>query len=310
MASFLLVGLARSGTTWVGTSLARAQNVRYLNEPDGFRDAFAFRTMMHYGENPMLERGATAPDYARLWDGTFSGGVRPRSRRGRIAQVAFDRAGTEARRRARAGDGTSLLLQLALRTAQPPVAWPGPEHVFVKSVQCIGAVEWIVQRYSPRVIVLFRSVLNTVASWNQLDFVRNPREVAALALHARARWGVEPLPADAPPIAHQTFMIATQNAMLRSAQEAHPEWSVASHEGLCVDAPTRMGELAASVGLEWTDAAAEAVRASDRDGSDPFGTLRATSLQPDKWRERLTEADLTEIRSVLARFPAEARVEG
>lgn len=310
MARFLLVGLPRSGTTWVATSLTHGPNIRYLDEPDGFREPFPFRVMMRYGENPILAVDDPAREYDRLWRGIYGGGFRSHSVRGRIAQTAFDRAGTPARQRARAGEGTSALLQVAMRTAVPPQSGGAPESIFVKSVQCIGAVEWIVRRYSPRVIVLFRSVLNTVASWNQLDFVRNPREVAALALHARARWGVEPLPADAPAIAQQTFMIATQTAMLRAALAAHPEWTVASHEDLCVDAPTRMGELAASVGIEWTDAARDAVRASDRDGSDPFGTRRPTSLQPDRWRERLTESDLAQIRTVLARFPAQAQLRG
>ena len=308
MASYLLVGLARSGTTWVGTSLGRTPNVRYLNEPDGFRDAFPFRTMMKYGENPMLGAGAHAPDYERLWDGVFTGGARSRSRRGRVAQVAFDRAGTDARRLARAGCGTSPLLRLALHAAQPPVGVTGHEHVLVKSVQCIGALDWIDHRYSPTVIVVFRSILNTVASWHQLDFVRNPREWAVLVEYARREWSVSPPPATAPVIAHRAFVVAVQTAMLRRAADRHPAWTVVQHEALCEDVSARFRSLAATIGLEWSDAADESVRASDQDGSEPFGTKRVSSLQPERWRERLSDDDVNEIRGVTAMFPDDARV--
>lgn len=309
MIPYLLVGLPRSGTSWVGKSLTQGPGVRYLDEPDGFREPFPFRVMMQYGESPILDPGDPAPDYERLWRGIYSGGLRSQNVRGRIAQAAFDRAGTAARRRARAGDGTSLLLQLAMRTAQPPTPDPDAVHLFVKSVQCIGAVDWIVNRHSPRVIVLFRSLLNTVASWYQLEFVRNPREVAALTAYARRSWGVEPPPPTAPAVAHQTFVVAVHTGMLRCAADRHPEWTVASHEEICLDPPARLRALAETVGLEWTEAADSAVRESDRDGNEPFSTNRVSQREPERWRERLTPDDVSEIRRVIDGFPDEARVE-
>ena len=243
-----------------------------------------------------------APDYDRLWSGIYAGGRRPRSPRARLAQASFDRAGTEARRAARLERETSGLLEVAMRAAVPPAPDPEVSAVFVESVQCIGALDWIVRRYSPRVIVLVRGLLNTVASWNQLDFVRNPRELATLAAYAHREWGVEPPPPGAPVIAHQTFVIATQMAMLRAARDRHADWTVASHEELCVDAPARLGALAISIGLGWSETANDAVRASNREGSDPFGTQRVTSIQPERWRERLSTEDLAEISGVVERF--------
>ena len=45
VAQVLIVGVARSGTTWVGQTLGRTQGVHYVHEPDGDHDAFAFRAV-------------------------------------------------------------------------------------------------------------------------------------------------------------------------------------------------------------------------------------------------------------------------
>ncbi|MBM3674640.1 MAG: hypothetical protein FJW88_06730, partial [Actinobacteria bacterium] len=75
MPRFLLVGVPRSGTSWTGTALGLTAGTRYVDEPDGFRDAFAFRVMMRRGENPVLDPADPAPDYEQLWSGAFAGGL-------------------------------------------------------------------------------------------------------------------------------------------------------------------------------------------------------------------------------------------
>jgi len=96
MARILLAGVPRSGTSWTGSALGATPGTRYVDEPDGFRDAFAFKVMMEFGENARLEPGAVAPDYRTLWAGAFAGGVRApgaaaRSRRGSRPRCARPR---------------------------------------------------------------------------------------------------------------------------------------------------------------------------------------------------------------------------
>lgn len=308
MASFLLVGLPRSGTSWVGQALSRGPGVRYLDEPDGFREAFPFRVMMRYGESPILDRSDPAPDYERLWRGILAGGLETRDPRGMLGQLAFERAGTQARRNARAGSGTSFLLRVAERTAQPPRPDLNAQHVFVTSVQCMGSLDWIVERFAPRVIILFRSLLNTIASWHELEYMRNPRETASITTYAWKHWRVEPPPSDAPEIAHRAFIVAVQTGMLRCAADDHPDWTTASHEELCVDAAARLPALAGQIGLDWTKAADDFIQDSNREGGGPWSTTRVTHLQPERWRDRLTPEDVSAINSVIDQFPEEARV--
>jgi hypothetical protein len=164
-------------------------------------------------------------------------------------------------------------------------------------------LEWITDRFRPRVLVVERNPLNVLASWNELGYVRNPRETAALIVHARHRWGVEPPAVDAPHLALQAFVFAVLTSSLREAAEQHPEWVRTTHEELCVDAQARFAALATELGLVWGDRAASFVTESDADGT-PYRTQRRTEEQPDRWRERLDADQVATIRDVLGRFPA------
>lgn len=303
MVRILLAGAPRSGTSWTGRALGHCAGVRYVDEPDGFREPFSFRTMMQFGENPRLQPGEIAPDYERLWAGVWSGAAPARGLAARIADRAYHHAGTEARRKARAGERVVPLLRIARRAARPPAADPGSANVVAKSVQCAWSIEWIVDRFTPVTVVLSRHPLNAIASWRDLGFVRNPRENDALARDAHDRWGVTPPASDAPLLAHQAFVYAVTASALADAAARHPDWIMVGHEDLCRDAAGGLRDLAARLGLVWTDAAEEFVAASDGDGSG-FATVRVAAEQRDRWRERLSTTEVDVVRSVLAEFPA------
>jgi hypothetical protein len=311
MGRFLLVGVPRSGTSWTGSALGRAAGVHYVDEPDGFRDPFAFRVMLQLGENPELEPGQPARDYDRLWSGAFRGGAPSHSIAARLAVRAYDRAGVERRRAARQSGSPDPMLRAATRLAQPPGATStgarssGAQHVLVKSVQCARSVEWVANRFEPAVIVLERNPLNTLASWQELGFVRNDTETRRLAEYARRRWDVE-APDERDALSTQTFVFAVLMSAIKDAAKRHPEWLVVSHDELCSDAPSRLRALAERVGLGWTDEADEFVRASDRSGSG-YATNRRTSEQPERWRRRLSPGDVDTIQRVLDRFPEWSR---
>jgi hypothetical protein len=324
MSALLIAGVPRSGTTWIGRALGHTDDTVYVNEPDGFRDPFAFRVMLARGENPILTPGDGAPDVERLWAGALAGGRPAGTVRDRLARTLYDRTPLDERREARAAGGAGARLRLAARLAVPRVAAPGrpaaatgpsrtPEPndegaesfrpVVVKSVMSALCLEWITDRFRPRVLVVERNPFNVLASWNELGYVRNARETAALIVHARYRWGVEPPPADAPHLALQAFVFAVLTSALRDAAERHRDWGRARHEDLCVDTQVRFPALAAELGLVWGDEAARFVAESDAEGT-PYRTQRRTEEQPDRWRERLDAEQVATIREVLGRFPA------
>src|SRR5262245_15969523 len=159
MAAVLIAGVPRSGTTWIGRALGRTAGATYVNEPDGFRDPFAFTVMLGRGENPVLAPGDAAPDLERLWAGALAGGRPAGSVRDRVARSLYERTPLDDRRAARAAGRATGRLRLVTLAAVPRVGEPTARHAVVKSVQCALSLEWIAARFTPRVLVVERNPL-------------------------------------------------------------------------------------------------------------------------------------------------------
>jgi hypothetical protein len=302
MAMVLIAGVPRSGTTWVGQALGHTDGAVYVNEPDGDHDPFAYRARRGHLVAPVLEPGVAAPDWERLWAGAFAGGQYAGTPRDRLARAVYARTPVASRWDAWLGGQESAPLRVAAALAVPRVAAPEARHVVAKSVRSELALEWIVERFRPRVLVVERHPFNVLASWIELDFVRDGREAASMAGYARDRWGVEAPRPDDPQLVQQAYYFGVLATGLRAAVARHADWTAVSHEHLCVDSHTRFAALASGLGLEWGAAAGEFLDASNTEGSG-YRTARRTEDQPDRWRERLDAEQIATIRAVLARFP-------
>ncbi len=302
MSAVLIAGVPRSGTTWIGRTLGHTARATYVNEPDGFRDPFAFRTMLTHGENPVLDPGEHAPDLERLWAGALAGGRAAGTPRDRLARMLYERTPLDERRAARAQNHARGRLRIVKHLAAPRVADAGAAHVIVKSVQCALELEWIADRFRPRVLVVERNPFNVLASWAELDYVRSPRELSVMTTYAREHWDLEPPGPGASHLAIQAFSFGVQTSALRDAVARNSEWVQTQHEVLCVDSAARFRTLAGELGLEWGEAAERFLDESDQDGT-PYRTLRRTEEQPDRWRERLDPEQIATIRETLAGFP-------
>ena len=247
--------------------------------------------------------GDAAPEWERLWAGSFAGGRYAGTARDRVARAVYARTPVDRRWEAWLGGRESVALRLASRLALPRVADPDARHVVVKSVRSELAVEWIVERFRPRVLVVERHPLNVLASWIELDFVRDGREAASVADYARHRFGVEPPLPDDPQLVQQAYYFGVLASGLHAAVEHHPEWITMSHEELCVDSHARFEALATGLGLEWSDDARKFLDDSNEEGAG-YRTSRRTEAQPERWRERLDAEQIATIRATLARFPA------
>ncbi len=302
MAAVLIIGVPRSGTTWIGRALGATDGAVYVNEPDGDHDPFAFRARRGHLIAPVLAPGDEAPDYKRLWAGAFSGGRQARTIRARIARRLYAKTPVSERWKVWLGARPPARLRLVSRLAVPRVAVPEASEVVVKSVRAELAAEWIVTCFAPRVLVVERNPLNVLASWIDLDYVRDPREAATYAAPARERWGIEAPSPSAPQLEHQAFVYGVLTTALRESAARHPDWIVASHDELCLDAPGRFAGLAGQLGLTWGSAAAEFLAESDTAGVG-YRTERRTAEQPGRWRERLSAEQVAMIRGTLAHFP-------
>jgi hypothetical protein len=228
----LVAGAPRSGTTWLAATLGTTPGSSLVNEPDNqVFNAAASESAEVYGGYPVLLPGQRAPEYERLWDPVFH------------AKQPSVTTAWHGRRFGRRRDTAAA-----------------PETVIAKSVFAAFALDWLVARYAPSVVLIERDPCDVVSSWMRLDFV-----VGDLATREPIRSGfVERLglpawdPA-APRLLQVAWAVGVLMSAMRDQSRARPEWKVVSYETLCRDRATVQG-LAASLGLRWSDQAEAAAR--------------------------------------------------
>ncbi len=303
MAKVLIVGLPRSGTSWVGNALGRAPDTVYVHEPDGDHDPFAFRARRGSFITPVLVPGDSAPELERLWHGAFAGGARPTTLRSRLAWRQYRASPVDQRWNAWLEGRVSPGLKVISALAVPREATTGNRHVVAKSVRAEWNVEWIADRFAPNVVIVDRHPLNVLASWSELGFGTDARALVPLGELASERWGVAGVSTEAPLIERQAFVYGVGAMVLHEAVGRNPHWHRVRHEELCVDPATSVRELITAVGLDWGPVTEQFLAESDREGVS-YRTHRKAEEQPERWRKRLTNEQVDVIRTTLARFPA------
>jgi hypothetical protein len=268
----LLVGVARSGTTWLGRALAKAQGVRYYHEPDNIDPFTPVWDLAFSGRFPFTLRG----------EGPW---LRPAARLAlrvppRIRDPLVRRAAAVSRR-----------------------APQRPRQTVVKTIYALLSLDWLVDRYQPRVVGLQRHPYNVISSWRQL---RIPLFDLATRPAVRSGFlepqGLEPPLPGSSELATIAWHVGLLTHVLGDAADRHPEWEVIDHEDLCVDPVSKMHALCDRVGLTWTDGVEAFLTESDRPG-EGLEPVRVTTEQPERWRQRLDDAEVAEIQEVLERFP-------
>jgi hypothetical protein len=252
----LVVGVPRSGTTWLAQTLAATHRAALVHEPDNpFFQPDAATSRALYGGYPVLHRRERAPEYQRLWDEGFK----------------------RARARVPKPDAEPPRYALHRRGLRPTT-------VIAKSVSAAFALDWLVDRYSPRVVLIERNPMDVVSSWMRLGFV-----VGDLATRDRVRTEyVEPfqLPrwdASMPRLLQVSWAVGVLMSALRRQARARPEWTVISYEALASDRAL-LRSLALSLGLLWSNRA-------------------AASAQSQNGAEFYTMSGRAEARDYLLQFP-------
>lgn len=304
-----VVGSARSGTTWVARTLGLTEGAVYLSEPDEAPEIpFATRARSGMGALPVVRLGEYEDLYGRLWDVAF--GSRRRSILNQVANRLYARVPEEDKVRVLTPDAPrgSLRLRLGLRLAQPSYTRFDARHRIVRSVQVPLALEWVVHRTRPRVVLVRRHPLDVIASRAELGFLDSSlRYVDEDAVAARVeRWRCMRRPLGTDSFANLAWLVGFEMSVFDEVAAAHPEFITVDHEQLCVDPEPQLRRLVADLGLEWTDRCADYLRTSNAAGAG-FETKRVTSAQSGKWQTRLSEEQVTVARNLLAAFPIASR---
>lgn len=310
-APILLAGLPRSGTTWVGDILSHAGDVDYLFEPDNEKTSpMGWQAKSGLHRFPYLRAADAAPDFADFWRAVLFGAV-DRWRlhsvlalywRTRVAAVerSLDAAtgvwygpqgervagpSTDATRSTRAAGPCARLA----RASYDPDGATARRRI-VKSVHCTFALDWLDANFAPRCVIVLRSPHALFASYRRMRMPDRHRNVLVQSA-LRADLG-RYLHADRVPSGEDdeiAFQIALAYAVIAAEVPAHPEWTLLSHDRLCVAAEPGFAQLFRDLGLSWGSAPATRLAALDREGSG-YEARRRTSEQPGKWRGELSGA--------------------
>lgn len=312
MTQVLVVGLPRSATTWVGQCIGRAAGTRYVNEPDNENiHPYAVRAKRGLGRYPILHSGDRAPlDYERLWAVALAGAKQPGGVMGRVSYRLYNPVRWNAHPEGQWQLSRWQQMRLAAATA---IASPGRpstfEHLVIKSVFVPFAVEWLLERWQGGVVLAVRDPLNTIASWWSLGW----RDVLAhhpafssgstsvpLALAATlGNIRIPVLGGQPSPLQRLAWQFGLLHSGLLSSYRRHPDWVLARHDELCGDTVPEFKALFEQTGLPWSEEAEDFLIRSDRPGTGAFDTTRVARSEPTRWRERLTDEQVTEIRGVL-----------
>ncbi len=306
-ARVLVLGPARSGSTWVGNVLGRARGASYVHEPDDpVANALALRAYAGTGRHAVTEWPTAGPPAAgALFDAAFAAtDPGPPGLRARVVGRLMGGA-TRDEIHAVLDDGAPQWtgrLRTAAALARPHGYGAASHARVVKTVRAIGLADWLVDRYQPRVVITRRDPLEIVGSRLALGFVP---QFARIGSHV---WGV-PVSAEARTAAldgsaveRTAFLVGVQLSALAQLVVRRPECVIADHGELCAAPEPALRRVVHAVGLEWTDETGAFANRSNAPGS-AFETARAASDEPGKWRQRLSESDRATTARVLDAFP-------
>jgi hypothetical protein len=307
--SVLLVGMARSGTTWIANALSHCDGATLVSEPDNdLHHVHAMAAKAEFGRYPVLRPGDDAPGYAQLFRTALTD-PRPNRMGERRRDLATRLVGGDdvavGRVMADPEGSWPWRLRAARAVAVPPKPGRPPTGPrIVKTVHAPLAADWLLDQVRPdAAFVVVRHPANVIGSWRDLgwDLTRFPWPNARMW---REYGPPEGNPGPGRPdvwIERGAWHVALLANALVMAAEAH-DLRVIDHEDVLADPAGRLAELAGHLGLTWTDAATTWVGERDQPG-EGYDIHRVAAQERGRWRERLAPDELAVVADVVGRFP-------
>lgn len=321
----LIVGLPRSGTTWVGNIVSAAKDTTYFFEPDNEKiSPLAWLCKKDVHRFPYLTREDDAGLYAQLWSVIFNGSIYVQSLN-RVLRIFFRKKVFSLE--ADVGQRTGFqYYDEQFRTVHAnSVPYQVNSHPFVaalahlllvggritgqqkrrivKSVHTPLCLEWLTAHFPVRVGLVLRNPYSLYASYKRLkmpDGYRNPLFQFALQRDAHLyipkdkllSMGYED---------HIAFQIILFYKVMQTQMPHHPEWVIISHDRLCFNPYERFKEIFDQFNLAWTDDIALKIEAHNKQGAG-FDPTRITKLQPFKWQDELSQDETRMIEHWIRQF--------
>ena len=260
-----IVGLPRSGTTWIASIISTARSVKYFHEPFNCSNVFgASQFCMKY-----------------------------------LAKVHDD---LEFARHCRAAFNGEIITE-PIRAMLPPMYRRHPQlpgRVVVKDVCSCLAVECVESLVDPMTILVVRHPCAVAASWHQLNYDVD-RHLEAIRtqpqLNQNFLQAFESVLKDARGFWAKIGAVwGAVYYVLFQQQRLRPKWRIVEHEAFCRNPVARFRDLFEVLDLTWTDATEALLCESTKiDNRDPYKTQRISGNEPDKWEKVLNKQQINDV---------------
>ncbi|MFN8222133.1 MAG: sulfotransferase [Gaiellales bacterium] len=285
----LVTGPPRSGTTWVGMTLALDPSLGYLHEPFNILTSHGvspsrFTRMFQHVDERNEARYAPGLERAMRFDHALGPALAEARSPRDLARVLRDR------RR----------FQIARREGRRPL---------LKDPIAVFSAEWFASRYAADVVLTIRHPAAVAGSFKRLGWQPRFRFLAeqdalvdgllspfAAELHEYAR-------GPQPPLESGAFLWRLIAYVLVGYRERHPDWTLVRQEDLARDPLTLYAALFESLGLSFDGAVrAEVAANSSAENADALSRPHAIKLDSRaavaSWKKHLSAEEIARVRAI------------
>lgn len=282
----LVTGCPRSGTTWVGSTLAKSRKVIYAYEPFNTDVSLRFSVEERF---PTLTDDTAGPLKSEI-----------------DAMVSLSRLGPRATSAVyglveRYTGRKKIAPRLAARHAfKSGYSFFKPDHVLIKDPLAFFSAEWLSQTYGAQVVIMARHPAAFVSSYLKLGW----RNESADLMDRQHPTRHEDLSEDIEQYRSNTgdeiaglilqwkiFAVHTLSLI-----ETHKKWCFALHEDFCLDPERSFAALFDALGLEFTESIKDQIQnETSADNNTDLATheqhqlLRNSSALKDAWKTRVDD---------------------
>ncbi|MEL7354085.1 MAG: sulfotransferase [Cyanobacteria bacterium J06560_5] len=276
-----VLGLPRSGTTWLASVLGTASGIKQFHEP--FNKDHVPEAAQHW--NRYLRIEDVDPEFDSFCQRVFAGRM--------------------------TDSYTRCKLSWPYRAWGKKMSWL-PGRVMVKDVHALVCLDRISTLVAPQVVIVNRHPCGLADSWvRTFPAARNSKSVKGLDRLLQQPQLIDDY------LEPFTGLLSSRDDFFQSIalywgvvnyiwqqqRRQHPDWIFVQHEELCTDPKAAYEKLFSKLNLVWTDRTNEILQNStNRDAMQPYSPVRISSQEPEKWLSRLSGDQIDLVKKTMSIF--------
>jgi len=326
----LVVGIPRSGTTWVGRVFSQTDNCVYFQEPDNEKEspiAFTLKRKLH--RFPYIKDGNCTTEYYQLWKTVYDGKRLPDRLHNALFKYCIPNSNSYDMEKEIAGkcglinetrecwfeeeslsDGKNRFKKycalkklnfiyrfFSLRLDGYPKK---KEQLIVKSVHAVLSLPWICKNFNFQVVLVIRHPLNVLSSYLKLKMPDSMRNILIQEniIDDYFLPYLSVIRSANRNIEKIALQIGLLYKILEMQASIHPEWIIISHEELCKNPTNGFIKLFDKLNLKWSNRVEKFLDSRNKPG-DGFEINRIAIKEIDKWRRLLTQEQVNEALKII-----------